>query len=269
MNLDAIDRARLAEVMGIELEDGCHGEGKGRYCVMEAVAYVAREPWSDAPGCTCPVIAEFLRAWNDSLADADRTRLLRDLIPLLVGTRATSEIERRRSLVAGDWLVRTHAATWLRCINQASVAEQLASLPEIVDFAQLPDIHVALSTASQASEIALTVARDDVSDAKKALVLKGPWDDRRARTWEKLQELAWDTLTEPAGAAADVAAEDSAWTIATETTRRAIRAAVWQAVEYGAWRDLLIARSNLQQSALELIHRMINLSTPAAGGAPR
>ncbi len=38
-------------------------------CIMEAVAFMAGEPWSDSPACASPVIAAFLRSWNDALSD--------------------------------------------------------------------------------------------------------------------------------------------------------------------------------------------------------
>ncbi len=48
---------------------------------MEAAAFIAGEPWSDHPACVCPVIAAFMRSWNDGLSDKDRNRLLLPLIP--------------------------------------------------------------------------------------------------------------------------------------------------------------------------------------------
>ena len=49
-----INESRLAEVA--TLSSGGHGGIDEGMCVMEAVAYVAGEPWSDAPACACPVI---------------------------------------------------------------------------------------------------------------------------------------------------------------------------------------------------------------------
>jgi hypothetical protein len=43
------------------LAKGAH-EDHEAMCVMEAVAFVAGEPWSDYPECACPVISAFLRA---------------------------------------------------------------------------------------------------------------------------------------------------------------------------------------------------------------
>src|SRR3974390_2421567 len=74
-------------------------------CVMEAVAFVAGEPWSDNPQCACPLISAFLRGWNDSLpTDAERDRLLRPLVPRLIGTKADFQTEKKRSLMALEWL---------------------------------------------------------------------------------------------------------------------------------------------------------------------
>jgi hypothetical protein len=72
---------RLSKIAGLSLKYGSHAEDS-QFCVMEAVAFVAGEPWSDHPVCACPVISAFMRNWNDSLpTDADRDRLLKDLIP--------------------------------------------------------------------------------------------------------------------------------------------------------------------------------------------
>jgi hypothetical protein len=97
-----IDAARLAEVKAVTLASGGHDNEQNAFCVMEAVAYVAGEPWSDSPQCASPVIAAFLRSWNDSLGDEPRNRLLKPLIPLLVGTKASDEVEEKRSYMALD-----------------------------------------------------------------------------------------------------------------------------------------------------------------------
>ena len=100
----SIDQSRLDEIMRKPLLEGAH-EPDGEMCVMEAVAYVAGEPWSDKPDCACPVLGAFMRKWNDSLSsDDERNRLLRPLIPRLVGSKSTPEVEERRSYLALDWL---------------------------------------------------------------------------------------------------------------------------------------------------------------------
>ena len=68
------DRAALFN-NGIVLAKGEHQDKMDAYCVMEAVAYVAGEPWSDHPQCACPVLTSFLISWNDALDDVTRQRL--------------------------------------------------------------------------------------------------------------------------------------------------------------------------------------------------
>lgn len=104
---------RLKKVMGLNIKAGAHSPNS-TFCVMEAVAFVAGESWSDHPECVCPVIATFLRSWNDGLPnDAERDRLLKSLIPLVVNTR-NEALEEKRSLLCADWLVRVHTPAWLR-----------------------------------------------------------------------------------------------------------------------------------------------------------
>lgn len=86
MNLAILDRMSLSA--------GSHGSIEAGACVMEIVAHVAGDPWSDSPPCACPIIAAFLRSWNDALpTNADRDRLLKPLVPFVVGTRSTPAIE--------------------------------------------------------------------------------------------------------------------------------------------------------------------------------
>src|SRR5438270_311598 len=100
-----IDRKRLAQVMHLwTLKMGSHKKNTtGDMCVMEAAAYIAGRPWSDSPPCVSPVIAAFMRNWNDSLpTDADRDRLLKPLIPTLIDTKSSNNLEQRRSFMALD-----------------------------------------------------------------------------------------------------------------------------------------------------------------------
>ena len=177
---------RLSEVMGIELLSGGHSQNdKHRMCVMEAVAYIAGEPWTDAPACACPVICAFMQAWNDSLPDAERTALLRPLIPRLVGTRSTKEIEVRRSFMAADWLVRTHTSAWLRLAGLATQADMLATLPEITGMAQVPSIRGPL----EAARSYVAAARDAAWIAAEAAAVDAAWAAAVDAVGEKLRPV--------------------------------------------------------------------------------
>lgn len=121
-----------SRLVDFTLDRGAH-QPDGKYCLMEAVAWVAGEPWSDHPECVDPVLAAFGRAWNDGLPDADRTRLLAPFIPRLVGTRSTPEVQDRRAFMAADWAVRVYTPAWLRLAKLDDHASALARLPELAD----------------------------------------------------------------------------------------------------------------------------------------
>src|SRR5438105_1488488 len=91
----------------VKLESGGHPDVKSGLCVMEAVSYIAREQHSDHPECVSPVIATFLRSWNDALNDEDRQQL-KALIPVVMDTVSLPENEERRAWMCLDWLVREH-----------------------------------------------------------------------------------------------------------------------------------------------------------------
>ena len=185
MTSKQIDPKRLSEIEGKSLKHGGHSENAElNACVMEAVAYVAGEPWGDAPQCACPVITAFCVSWNDSLpTDADRDRLLKPLIPLIVGTRSTPAVEQKRATMAADWLIRVYTPTWLRAAKLDKQADMLASLPEITDFAQCPSLMPALTAirgdAAAAWDAASAAAWGAARDAASAAAWDAAWDAAR------------------------------------------------------------------------------------------
>jgi hypothetical protein len=152
-----IDESRLAKIT--RLLSGGHGANDGAaLCAMEAVAYVAREPWSDHPKCACPVISAFVRSWNDGLSDDDRTKILLPFIPRLVGTVGSKKLEARRATMAADWYVRTFTPAWLRLAGLDKHADTLAAFPEITSFSKIPSIRAALEAAQQDASAAWSAA---------------------------------------------------------------------------------------------------------------
>lgn len=154
-----IIQERWEKVQGLTLKKGAHSPDS-TFCVMEAVAFVAGEKWSDKPQCACPVIAAFLRSWNDAIpTDADRDRLLKPLIPQLVGTR-NKPLEMNRSLMAAGWLVRVHTPAWLRLAGLTKQADSLEGLPEITRMKQVPSLRGLLAAIRDDAYAAWDAARD-------------------------------------------------------------------------------------------------------------
>ena len=238
------------------LKSGSHSGPDAGACIMEAVAFVAGEPWSDYPQCVSPVIGAFLRSWNDNLpTDADRERLLRPLIPRIINTRADAATEGRRSYLALDWMIRTFLPAWLRLAKLTEHADKVAGLAPIVDMATA----TAAAPVVRAANEAASKARDAAWVAAGA-ALDAAWDAgvaARVAAWVAAGaalDAAWD-----AGAAARVAARDAARVAALDAARDAALDAAW--VAGAAARDALKAtRDELQLSAVDLVERMAALS---------
>jgi hypothetical protein len=69
---------------------------------MEVASMLAAEPFTDEPRCVCPVIAEFLRTYNDEVDDLRRQELFA-YASLVVDTRTDALAERRRANMCLDW----------------------------------------------------------------------------------------------------------------------------------------------------------------------
>ncbi len=261
-----VDLYRLAKIT--TLYSGKH-EPDGMMCVMEAVAFVAGEKWSDAPECSCPVIGTFMRAWNDALPnDEERTELLLPLIPRIVGTRGSKKLEKVRALMAADWLVRVHTPAWLRLAGLTAHADELASLPEITSAAQVLSIRPAIEAARRDATAAWDAARAAAGDAAWDAAWAAAWDAVMAgagdAAWDAARDAAWDAARAAAWAGAGDAAGAGAAARAAAAAGDAAGAwdATWAAARAAAW-DAVMAKLNptkfeLQQSAIILINRMID-----------
>jgi hypothetical protein len=188
MTAITIPKDRLARLETLTLEQGKH-DPNGTFCVMEAVAWIANERWSDAPECVSPVIAAFARNWNDSLNVEDRNRLLKPLVVEMIGTRTTPEDEETRAWMATDWLARVHTPAWLRLAGLTKHAEALEGCARIVDAVTAGLAQPRLEEARQASAAAWDAA----------------WDAARAAASAAAREAAWDAASAAARAAASAA----------------------------------------------------------------
>src|SRR5262245_3508447 len=189
----------------VVLKAGGHEDRAEAVCAMEAVAWLAGEPHSDSPVCACPVVSSFMRSWNDAIRDdVHRTELLKPLLPLLVGSKSTADVELERSYLAFDWLARAQAPAWLDLTPVLKPrAEALRGLAPLRDRESVAAADKPLAAAGAA-------ARAAAGDAAGAGAGDAAWD------------AAWDAARAAAGAAARDAAGAAA------------RAAVWDAAGAGA-----------------------------------
>jgi len=267
---------RLTKLPTLHLDHGNHEDPDEGMCAMEAVSWLVDEPWTDEPKCCCPVIASFVRSWNDSLGDEDRNRLLLPLIPKLIGTRADAATEQLRSRMAIDWLIRTYTPAWLDLRQELkSLAAALRGLPPVLDEAALVAARPAIDEARVASAAARAAAwaaaraaaRAAAWAAARAAAWDAAWDAARAAAWDAARAAAWDAARAAAWAAAWDAARAAAWDAAGDAARAAAWDAAWDAAwaaaRAAAWDALTPTINQLQQDALALIDQMI----AADGGA--
>ena len=86
----------------VRLRPGRHRSPDDGVCAMELASMLAHEPFSDRPKSVCPVVAGFLRSYNDHVDDARR----RDLFAYAaraVGSRAGPVQEQRRAKMCRRW----------------------------------------------------------------------------------------------------------------------------------------------------------------------
>ena len=118
---------RLARIRNIY--KGSHWAYCHEMCIMEAVAFVAGEKWSDEPDCVSPVIVGLMRRLNDMIPrDTERTRVLLPLVLRLMDSRCAALEEQRFAMLTG-WC---HAnPTWLTPDPKSN--ELIASALELVE----------------------------------------------------------------------------------------------------------------------------------------
>jgi len=249
------------------LKSGSHAEASREMCVMEAVAFVAGEPWTDSPVCASEVIAGFMRSWNDAiLDDAHRTELLAPLVPRLIDTRGTSAVEMRRSWLAFDWLARVQAPAWMDLVEATKPhAVAVRALAPLASRARVEAASASLFAARDCSSAAGDAAWAAARDAARAAAWAAAWAAARAAAGDAARDAAgaaaWAAAWAAAGAAAGDAARAAAWAAARAAAWAAAgdaaRDAAWDAAWAAAWDALRPTVSALEQSALELVDRML------------
>ena len=232
---------KYKDLSKLRLSAGTHASPDDGACPMELVSWIAGEQWSDQPQCACPVIATFIRAWNDALHEGTRTALLLPLVPRLVGTRANGEIELRRALMAADWMVRVNAPSWLRLAGLRFEAESLALFTEITSLenasAWQPQLEAATSASREACEAAWMTEWNTGRDAPRDATWFDAWETTWAGPHAVCQRFVWHPV----------------WEIARETAQNAAGAAFWGPQREG----IRLPTPELTQSTIALIDRMI------------
>jgi hypothetical protein len=94
-----------ASYQTVTLARGKHTSPRSGACVMELASMLAGEPFSDRPAAVCPVVAAFLRAYNDAVDDVRRQDLYAYASDA-VGTRGSWALMRMRTRLCLEELRR-------------------------------------------------------------------------------------------------------------------------------------------------------------------
>jgi hypothetical protein len=86
----------------VRLGAGSHSSPAHGACVMELASMLAGERFSDHPRTVCPVIAGFLRSYNDRLPECELDQLYA-LAPLVLGSASTRSVRRDRAFRLLEW----------------------------------------------------------------------------------------------------------------------------------------------------------------------
>jgi hypothetical protein len=103
----------LVSYQTITLSRGKHGSPDEGACVMELASMLAGEQFTDRPQSVCPVIASFLRAYNDRIDDRRRQDLYA-YAAKVVGSRASLDVQDARAKRLSSWAVELHGRRWLQ-----------------------------------------------------------------------------------------------------------------------------------------------------------
>jgi hypothetical protein len=196
------------------------GKGVNGYadvCVMQAVAWLAGDAeFTDAPDCACLAIRGYCVRINDSwLFDDNHRHLLKPFAPRIVGTKATTAIERARAMLACDYAVRVFAPIRLRALRREEWASRLESLSPITGrkSATLARIATrAIQESAYAAADAVTYAAADAAAYAAAA----------AAAYAAAAAAAYADLAAAADAAADVAAAAAADVAAAALRHKAL-----------------------------------------------
>jgi hypothetical protein len=161
------------------LDRGKHSYPEQGMNILEAVSAISpNEKFGDSPRTVSPVIAAFLKDWNDALDDEPRQKL-KQFIPKIAGSVLTEDVEEFRTWTATDWLVRVQAPAWLAAADFKEFAEALSEQDPVLFPDQARKVQKLLDEAAAYANVG---AKD----------LSKQWGEAGEEAWAKVGPKSWD-----------------------------------------------------------------------------
>jgi hypothetical protein len=225
-----LDEEIAVETHDYALSRGRHAAPDRGRCAMEWIAELTGEPHTDRPRSTSEVAAEYVRHFNDVLADGPRQRL-RPYLARMIGT-------------AGDGLDELRAwSSALRLTREC--------LPVALDAAHLEPL---LGDDVSAARVAAGEARAVARERARRACAPSEWSLRRERARSAARAAGRAAALDAARAALTAVAPNPERSALAETAW----AATWDALWAAAWDDRpLPAASELRAGAFGLLDRML------------
>jgi hypothetical protein len=123
---------------------------------MEVASMLAAEPFTDEPQCVDPVIAEFLRTYNDEI-DFKRRQDLFAYASLVVQTREGAAAERKRANMCLDWWLKSSGRR-ARSLRRIAWMLPLSSAARDIEIAHRTACWAAASPSRHAEALELVEA---------------------------------------------------------------------------------------------------------------
>jgi hypothetical protein len=252
------------------LKAGSHDDFERGACVMESVAWLAGEPFSDAPRCACPVVRTFAMRLNDRIDnDALRTELLLPFVVSMVGSKSTDTVAAYRARLAADWAIRGSLAIWWDEVSWLKpVAEKLRAMAPLVTSEALKEAATMLRAEREAMKsraaayvyAAAYAAADAAADAAYAAAAADAAyaaADAYSAAAAAADADAYSAAADAAAADADAADETLDEKIAAARARlRPIREAVWRSQADCIGRMLQVTPETTEHDLAALAYRV-------------
>jgi hypothetical protein len=180
----------------VTLAAGSHRNRTAGMCALEAVAWMAGESHSDEPRCVSPLLASFVRFWNDCGSTHDR-HALKPFLESLVNTR--DGMDALRAAAAGRWIIEIAVPAWLAAAGHGRSAQSLASMAGRMGEVGLHELRAARMLREELSrEFRAEVDRTGSQpapitsfEAAAWSAIAGRYSGRPAPVWYLLVESAW------------------------------------------------------------------------------
>jgi hypothetical protein len=235
------DEEIAVETHDYALSRGRHAAPDQGRCAMEWVAELTGQPHTDRPRSASEVAAEYVRHFNDVLADGPRQRL-RPYLSRMIGT-ADDGLDEQRAWSCAERLARSSLPTALDAAGLEEHARRLR-------FAPAHELRGAVDEARVAAAEARSAAR---GRARRACV-PIEWSLVRERARAAARMAGRAAALDAARAALAAAAPDAERSTLAETAW----AAAWDALWAAAWDARAMPDAEaLRAGALDLLDQML------------